>query len=86
MQKLLIISMKKSGRQDSNLRPPRPKRGALPSCATSRHHTINFSVKHFMRLTLLKNTPLGNVFINPLIYSPDIYYRTSKKNLVKRVD
>ena len=26
----------KSGRQDLNLRPPRPKRGALPSCATSR--------------------------------------------------
>ncbi len=25
-----------SGRQDSNLRPPRPERGALPGCATSR--------------------------------------------------
>ena len=26
----------KSGWHDSNVRPPRPKRGALPSCATSR--------------------------------------------------
>ena len=26
----------KSGRQDSNLRPPGPKPGALPACATSR--------------------------------------------------
>jgi hypothetical protein len=25
-----------SGRQDSNLRPPRPERGALPGCATPR--------------------------------------------------
>ena len=25
-----------SGRQDLNLRPPRPRRGALPNCATSR--------------------------------------------------
>lgn len=28
--------LKWSGRQDSNLRPPGPKPGALPSCATSR--------------------------------------------------
>src|SRR5689334_20348821 len=27
----------KSGRQDSNLRPPGPKPGALPGCATSRN-------------------------------------------------
>ena len=27
---------KKSGRQDSNLRPPGPKPGALPGCATPR--------------------------------------------------
>ena len=25
-----------SGREDSNLRPPRPERGALPGCATLR--------------------------------------------------
>src|SRR5919199_1616076 len=28
--------LKKSGREDLNLRPPRPERGALPDCATSR--------------------------------------------------
>ncbi|CAN0591775.1 unnamed protein product, partial [Laminaria digitata] len=27
---------KKSGREDSNLRPPAPKAGALPDCATPR--------------------------------------------------
>ena len=30
------ISLSKSGRQDSNLRPPGPKPGALPDCATPR--------------------------------------------------
>ena len=30
--------MVEPGRQDSNLRPPGPKPGALPSCATSRFH------------------------------------------------
>jgi hypothetical protein len=29
-----------SGRQDSNLRPPGPKPGALPACATSRDFVI----------------------------------------------
>ena len=27
-----------SGREDSNLRPPAPKAGALPGCATPREH------------------------------------------------
>jgi site-specific DNA recombinase len=30
----------RSGRQDSNLRPPRPERGALPGCATPRVNQI----------------------------------------------
>src|SRR5258705_9803444 len=30
-----------SGREDSNLRPPAPKAGALPGCATPRKTTIN---------------------------------------------
>src|SRR5437660_7029184 len=30
------ICCKKSGREDSNLRPPAPKAGALPGCATPR--------------------------------------------------
>ena len=30
------LSVCKSGRQDSNLRPPGPKPGALPGCATPR--------------------------------------------------
>src|SRR4249920_766644 len=33
----------KSGRQDSNLRPPGPKPGALPACATSRTIKLNFA-------------------------------------------
>ena len=31
-----LTSYMKSGREDLNLRPPRPERGALPGCATSR--------------------------------------------------
>ena len=40
----ISLNIKVSGRQDLNLRPPRPKRGALPSCATSRftHYTFSF--------------------------------------------
>ena len=34
-----ILSARKSGRQDSNLRPPGPKPGALPGCATPRCKT-----------------------------------------------
>ena len=30
-----------SGRLDSNQRPPRPERGALPGCATARKLNIN---------------------------------------------
>ena len=32
-----------SGRQDLNLRPPGPKPGALPSCATSRYCPYNYT-------------------------------------------
>src|SRR3712207_5501397 len=32
----MLCCYKKSGREDLNLRPPRPERGALPDCATSR--------------------------------------------------
>src|SRR5258706_11465910 len=31
-----IFTHRKSGREDSNLRPPAPKAGALPGCATPR--------------------------------------------------
>ena len=32
-----------SGRLDSNQRPPAPKAGALPGCATPRHLVRNFA-------------------------------------------
>ena len=35
-----LISSRWSGRQDSNLRHPAPKAGALPNCATSRNAGI----------------------------------------------
>jgi hypothetical protein len=38
------VELLKSGRQDSNLRPPGPKPGALPACATSRFVHRSFSV------------------------------------------
>lgn len=36
-----IYALFTSGRQDSNLRPPGPKPGALPDCATPRNQTIS---------------------------------------------
>lgn len=38
-----------SGRQDSNLRPPGPKPGALPACATSRfiHQSLGVGGLYF---------------------------------------
>lgn len=37
-----------SGRQDSNLRPPGPKPGALPACATSRIQKTDRSVSKWV--------------------------------------
>ena len=39
-----------SGRQDSNLRHPAPKAGALPGCATSRHPNSLASIPDFLRV------------------------------------
>ena len=39
-----------SGRQDSNLRHPAPKAGALPGCATSRHPNSLISIADFLRV------------------------------------
>ena len=36
----LCLTLYMSGRQDSNLRPPGPKPGALPACATSRFYYL----------------------------------------------
>ena len=36
LRRINLLSFLKSGRQDSNLRPPVPKTGALPGCATPR--------------------------------------------------
>ena len=40
-----------SGRQDSNLRPPGPKPGALPACATSR---FSIAVQYRLLLTAVR--------------------------------
>ena len=37
-----------SGRQDSNLRPPGPKPGALPACATSRMPNMGCKYNRFL--------------------------------------
>ena len=41
----IVILEVMSGRQDSNLRPPGPKPGALPACATSRWANAPFAVR-----------------------------------------
>ena len=43
MIKTVGVFEKWSGREDSNLRPPRPERGALPGCATSRQIRARYS-------------------------------------------
>jgi len=45
MHEQLFLGLLKywSGRQDLNLRPPAPKAGALPSCATSRGSSVNLN-------------------------------------------
>src|SRR5215470_10432203 len=42
-------SSKWSGREDLNLRPPAPKAGALPGCATPRHSPGLFDSKSLLR-------------------------------------
>lgn len=42
-----IIPFFLSGRQDSNLRPPGPKPGALPDCATPRNQIFKFAMQRY---------------------------------------
>src|SRR6266700_6390664 len=48
-----------SGRPDLNRRPPAPKAGALPGCATPRHETALFILKHFPTLLLIRVVIFG---------------------------
>ena len=57
----------KSGRQDSNLRPPGPKPGALPGCATPRFASY-FSIASAKVSLLSESTKLFNVFFSNFIY------------------
>lgn len=41
-----------SGRQDSNLRPPRPKRGAIPGYATPRSGIFSLIFKESAKILL----------------------------------
>ena len=43
--RIIPVCPVKSGRQDSNLRPPDPQPGALPACATSRKNPFITPVK-----------------------------------------
>lgn|GEM_PF-1478548 len=55
----------KSGRQDSNLRPPGPKPGALPACATSR-------IRYFIvtEILTLKISAVRGGFEPPVQFNP----------------
>ena len=68
-----------SGREDSNLRPPGPKPGALPDCATPRYYSgsgfLPFSkdtVKHkngtkrFCSMALRGSIPITHPFVKTL--------------------
>ena len=41
IQTVILVRIRWSGRQDSNLRPSAPKADALPDCATPRHQAGN---------------------------------------------
>ncbi len=52
------ICFYQSGRLDSNQRPPRPERGALPGCATTREPMhLQIWVIIFKRQTVTENLP-----------------------------
>ena len=54
-----------SGREDLNLRPPRPERGALPGCATPRRNGLLYSnvlaavKKGFLNFSVRLGIPLA---------------------------
>src|SRR5437764_4009961 len=54
---------KKSGREDSNLRPPAPKAGALPDCATPRPEFFSIiqaaRVARFLTLSFVQRCEAG---------------------------
>jgi hypothetical protein len=47
-----------SGREDSNLRPPRPERGALPGCATPRIRLRRVYQRDYGLASLQKAVPV----------------------------
>ncbi len=55
-----------SGRQDSNLRPPGPKPGALPGCATPRLHLANAKVLIISRMHKFLVNKIGKFGQSPV--------------------
>ena len=53
---LIIEYLFLSGRQDSNLRPPGPKPGALPDCATPRFSIASAKVHIFFDTSKLSDS------------------------------
>ena len=49
--------LEKSGREDLNLRPPRPERGALPGCATSRLCRLLYQLGFRLQVSGLSEEP-----------------------------
>jgi hypothetical protein len=54
-----------SGRCDSNTRPPAPKAGALPGCATPRHFCASLILNHFPNFRYRQATLIGRYSLQP---------------------
>ena len=56
-----------SGREDLNLRPPRPERGALPVCATPRKKPCSINVKWLIQQSMgLSNCATGHTTLTDI--------------------
>jgi hypothetical protein len=63
-----FLQLLQSGRGDLNPRPPRPERGALPSCATSRSAIIRGTNRApFFTLFLTRPSPTPRASFEPFL-------------------
>src|SRR5687767_4403187 len=77
-----------SGRQDSNLRPPGPKPGALPDCATPRTNILSVAPVLYSLLqfrdptgTRTPNRQLRRLMLYPVELSDHVASSSSLQNL-----
>ncbi len=78
-----------SGRSDSNTRPPRPERGALPGCATTRHFChrggkssdASLKIGSAKALAQLRKAGVGPCLPKTVLYQAELHSATDCQSI-----